>query len=355
MNYKCDIIVLTWNNKQITEDFVESFLATTSILVRLIIIDNASSDQTPQYLSTLKDTSNCVFKIVFNKENTGFVRGMNQGIALSDAPYVCLANNDLIFTPGWLEEILSVFVNNPKVGVLNPNSNNLGARRAAQESLESFAQTLKNKYKGVFVEMPFCIGFCMFIRKEVIQKVGKLSDEFAPFLFEDTDYSLKALKAGYLIGVAKGSYVWHKEHASIEQTKNRGENFFSKNKETFEKKWGKILRILWMVDNENELLKAVRNGVDLVRSGNYLWIMTENFKKKREELFRELGLIEHSGVNFIAAGNVFTKIGKILVKKKRYDVVISSNGLINWFLSKMGYNVIKCFDKNAINDIKIYK
>ncbi|MFH1901676.1 MAG: glycosyltransferase, partial [Candidatus Omnitrophota bacterium] len=104
-----DIIALTWNNKQVTRDFVESFLGNTAISTRLIIIDNGSSDGTTEYLSSLKDSGNCIIKVVLNRENKGFVGGMNQGIEASNAPYVCLANNDLIFTKGWLEEIISVF------------------------------------------------------------------------------------------------------------------------------------------------------------------------------------------------------------------------------------------------------
>ena len=103
------MIVLSWNRLDITKNFVESFWSNTSVSSRLIIIDNASSDGTIEYLSSLKDSSNRTLKIIFNKENKGFAGGMNQGIAISDAPYVCLANNDLLFTKGWLEEIINIF------------------------------------------------------------------------------------------------------------------------------------------------------------------------------------------------------------------------------------------------------
>ncbi len=352
MDCKVDIIVLAWNNKPITIDFVESFLANTDIACRLIIIDNASTDGTPEYLLSLKDTARCAFKIVLNKENKGFVAGMNQGISLAGAPYICLANNDLLFSPGWLEEIILVFEKNPMVGLLNPNSNNLGARRKAQESLESFSLTLKDKYQGIFVEMPFCIGFCMFIRREVITKIGGLSPEFAPFFFEDTDYSLKTLKAGYLVGVAKGAYVWHQEHASLGLIKNKSEEVFAKNKEIFQKKWGKILRILWLANGCQEVSGALKDAIELARNGNYVCVMTGDICKKREDLFKDSGCFDHSGVSFIVAKNSLYKIWKILIKKKRYDVIISQNKLIEWVLGKFGYNVLRSFDKAKISGIK---
>ena len=54
----------------------------------------------------------------------------------------------------------------------------------------------------------------MLIRRSLIDKVGGLSEEFMPMFFEDTDYSMKSNQAGYKVGVAKKSYVWHQEHAS---------------------------------------------------------------------------------------------------------------------------------------------
>jgi len=351
-DYKVDIIVLTWNHKQIIKDFVESFLANTTVLCRLIIIDNGSSDGTPEYLADLKGSSTCDIKIVLNKENKGFVGGMNQGIELSDAQFVCLANNDLIFTRGWLEEIVSVFEKDARIGVLNPNSNNLGVKPSPGESLDDLADELRKKYKGVFAEMPFCIGFCLCIRREVIEKVGGLSEEFHPIFFEDTDYSMKALKAGFIIGVAKAAYVWHKEHASFKQMGSKREEFFVKSRETFRKKWGKILRIAWVVNSAEELSAALNDAIKLARNGNYLWFLVKNLKSNAAEIFQKLNLFEHSGIKFIRYSNIFNLLWIILTKKKRYDLIITKNKFASWFFPKMGYNVFKEFDEIRINGVK---
>ena len=101
MNYICDIVVLTWNNLDITKQFIDSLLASTEVPFRLIIIDNASSDGTREYLLSLKDSEKCSLEVVLNDKNKGFVAGMNQGLRLSNAEYVFLVNNDLIFSKGW--------------------------------------------------------------------------------------------------------------------------------------------------------------------------------------------------------------------------------------------------------------
>lgn len=348
-----DIIALTWNNKQVTRDFVESFLGNTAISTRLIIIDNGSSDGTTEYLSSLKDSGNCIIKVVLNRENKGFVGGMNQGIEASNAPYVCLANNDLIFTKGWLEEIISVFKKYDNIGVLNPNSNNLGTPPASGNSLEGFAKDLRNKYEGIFVEMPFCIGFCMVIKREIIDKIGGFSEEFAPLFFEDSDYSMKVKREGFLIGMAKGSYVWHKEHASVDKLGRKKEELFTKSKRIFLKKWGSILRIAWVVDSCQELLDNLENGIRLARGGNYIWFFVNNFFEQKSAIFKKNNLVEHSGVKFIEFRNVFDLSWKILKKKKRYDIIMGKDKFIMRIFSKMGYKILDRLDETEVDKIKM--
>ena len=350
----CDVIVLTWNQLDTIKKFVDSFLANTFLPSRLIIIDNGSNDNTPDYLKSLESTETIEIEVILNKDNKGFVGGMNQGICVSDAPYVCLANNDLIFTPGWLKEIKSVFDKYEKVGVLNPNSNSLGCFPAQGVSLEELAESLREKHKAEFIEMPFCIGFCMVIKREVILKAGALSTEFYPMFFEDTDYSMKARSAGFFIGMAKSSYVWHDEHKSFKQWPKKKEMTFVKSRSIFEKKWGRILRIAWIVNDINELKNNISEALSLARKGNFVWVFVRKRSIDRGIFLKENNLIEHSGINFIRFENVFDLTWKILKKskKKRYGPLISNSQYIKWFFNKAGYTVLDRFEQELIDKIK---
>lgn len=311
-----DVIVLCWNNLNTTKQFVDSFFAHTGIDCRLIMIDNASTDGTGDYLRSLKRSGNIALEVILNGRNLGFVEGMNQGIERSLAPYVCLANNDLFFTDGWLEEIISVFESDRRIGVLNPNSNNLGLRPAVGQDLYSLAQQLHREFKGGFAEMPFCIGFCMVIRREVFAGAGRLSEEFSPFYFEDSDFSLKAEKAGYLIGVSRGSYVWHDEHGSLGSLGRKNEEYFARSRGIFRKKWGKILKLLIILDNEKKLGEALDQAITLARGGNFVRIAVKGLTAGREEIFRKYKQIEHSGISFLGYRLALALIWKVLVKKK---------------------------------------
>ena len=352
MDYLCDIVVITWNRKEIIKSFVESFLDSTSSICKLIIIDNASSDGTVDYLLSLKDTEKCKFKIVLNKENNGFVEGVNQGIKISEAPYVCWANNDLIFYQGWLEEVLSILQKNKTIGAVSPNSNSLGVHPPQGVSLSLFAAELREKYKGIFVEMPFCVGFCLVVKREVIDKIEGLSRDFAPLYFEDTDYSMKVKKAGYLIGIAKAAYVWHQEHSSFKQAKERQKEIFSKNRETFEKKWGKILRVVWIMSSYQEVLDNLSVGIELARCGNYLTFYVKATAIRREDIFKTKATFEHSGVQFKRFDSYIRLIWNIIIKKKKFDLVICKDNFLSRIFRMLGCRTADYPDSALIAAIK---
>jgi len=306
MKCVCDVIMLTWNQLETTKVCIESYFKNTIVSTRLIVIDNDSDDSTRIYLSSLKDTVNCKVQVIFNKENLGFVRGMNQGIEISDAPYVCLANNDLIFTKGWLKEIIDVFDKYKNLGVLNPNSNNLGDTPRKDISLESFGDKLKEKKQGVFIEMPYCIGFCMVIRKQVIEKIGGLSDEFYPMFLQ-----------------------------------------------TFIKKWGKMLRIAWVIKEEQFIGCVLKEAVELARNGNFIWIFVKNLKGKTEEIFSKNNFIEHSGIKFLKYKSILELMWKLLKKKKNYDIIMNSNKRVNNIFAKFGHKTLESLNKEEINKVKM--
>lgn len=347
MSYVCDIIVLTWNQIETSKQFFDS-LGNIDVPIRVIVVDNASTDGTREYLRGLTNTSKCDFKVIYNEENFGFIKGVNQGLAFSDAPYVCLANNDLIFTKGWLEEVIHLFEKYNQIGVLNPNSNTLGVHKNEAQTLDNLAGKLRKEYHGVFLEMPFCSGFCMVIKREVLDKVGGLSEDYVPMFFEDTDFSMKALSAGYLIGVAKGAYVWHKEHASFKVKSPAYRQIFKKSQDIFTKKWGRILRIAWIEPDHSRLNSDLTRGVELARQGNFITFYVPKIKHGEEAGFKSKNIFEHSGVQFKKFGGFVGLIWGILIKKKKFNLIISRNRHLCFILNKLGQRTVSFLEDDLL-------
>lgn len=328
----CDIVVLTWNKLPVTKAFVESLLENTFVPIRVIFVDNGSTDGTREYLSELKPTETCRFSFVFNKENKGYVKGNNQGLAEAHAPFVCFANNDLLFTPGWLSEMLEIMDRDKTIGLLNPNSNNLGTHPKDSQLIIDVARELKENYSQQVVEQPFCIGFCMLTRRDIANKVGGLSEEFAPMFFEDSDFSRKIVKEGFQIGAAKASYVYHQEHASMDQWGDEKEVIFKASRAKYEAKWGRTLRLAYVIKDAAALKDGLAFGRDLIRQGNFVTYYLNGINGEYASGAEGQSLPEVGGVKFLRFRDEFNLMWRLIIKKKRFDFVLTDSRFIRFFV-----------------------
>jgi GT2 family glycosyltransferase len=314
---KCDIVIAVWNNLKLTESCIDSIIENTDVGYRLIIIDNASNDETKKYLEQLRDKEGPRILLIRNESNLGFIKAVNQGMRLSGAPYVCLINNDTVVTKGWLGEMIRVAESSPRIGLINPSSNTLGQKPENKESPEVYAEMLK-KEAASFTEIGSAIGFCMLIKKEVIERIGVFDEIYGMGNFEDTDYSRRAIKEGYICARALRAYVYHDEGSSFIRGSLFDENF-ERNRQIYEFRWGKRKWIAYIISSSDDnMVKVLEKDImPQVRLGLWVWY----FSNKR------LALPEHS--NIIA--NVFDRyfylktLWKVLTKKKRFSEIFATD------------------------------
>jgi GT2 family glycosyltransferase len=314
MNMSCDIIIPVWNQPAFTKDCVDSVIRNTAADYRIIIIDNGSDEETRKYLEGLKGLSRPPVMVVRNERNAGFVKAANQGITLSTAPYICLLNNDTVVTNGWLAEMLSVADSAGDIGIVNPSSNNLGQRPEKGEPVELYAEKLKAE-AGRFIELGAAIGFCMLIKRRLIDRIGAFDEIYGMGNFEDTDFSRRAVKEGYRCVRARGAYVYHRESSSFGRLKGF-ETEFRRNREIYEFRWGRPRRAAYILDryDANTLKRLGAESVTLARGGNWVWYF----------LKEQLSLPEHSNIIYrrIAADNFYPRvIFEVLRKKKKFNEI----------------------------------
>ncbi|MFA6988636.1 MAG: glycosyltransferase family 2 protein [Candidatus Gastranaerophilaceae bacterium] len=226
MNYsiKTSIIILTYNELQAgTIPCVESIYKYTDINdFELIIIDNASRDNTPRYLQELKEKYNNV-KIQLNAKNKGFPAGMNDGLKLADGEFLVLLNNDILVTPDWLNDLLAPLKTNSEIGLVGPLSNNVGTeQRIDIEGLDKnnyvdYTREYLNRHKReIFFTKRICFS-CVALRHDVFENIGFLDENFGIGFYEDDDYCLRILKAGYKLAVAEGCFIYHQGSLSFDK------------------------------------------------------------------------------------------------------------------------------------------
>ena len=109
------IIIVTYNQLEYTKKCIDSIKEKTSSLYELIIVDNASTDDTAVYLKSLPAEKKIT--VILNKENSGFPKAVNEGIKHANGNYILLLNNDTVVTKNWLSNLIEKINNEEKIGL----------------------------------------------------------------------------------------------------------------------------------------------------------------------------------------------------------------------------------------------
>ncbi len=256
---KCDIIIPVCNRPDLTKSCLNSICEHTSIQFGLILIDNNSGPETKDYLRSFASTHENVL-LLRNEENLGWVKAVNQGISASESSFVCVMNNDTVVRTGeWLSKMIDVADSAYDIGLVNPHF-----------------QAKKGVFSdGPFIEVDFCRGYCMLIKKNVAEKVGLFDESYGLGYYDDDDYSVRAIQAGFRCVRANGVFVEHVGDSTFSdmfrQTKRL--ELHEKNKKLFYSKWGRRLKVLFILTKDRNEKSASDTLFSLARNQHiiYLW------------------------------------------------------------------------------------
>ena len=217
MSPKVFIIILNWNNWSDSLECLESLENNDYHNYQVVIIDNGSKEK-PQAPSP-------EIKIIYNKENLGFSGGNNMGIkyALENgADYVLLLNDDTIAAPDFLSRLVEAGESDEKIGAVGPkiyfyeDRNRIWSAGGKlnwlynKGSLRGWDQMDKGQYDFPKIqETPHLTGCCVLVKKEVIEKIGLMPEDYFLY-YEDTDWLMKARRAGYKCIFVPEAKIWHK-------------------------------------------------------------------------------------------------------------------------------------------------
>ena len=223
-----DIVIAVFNQVNYTRTCLDGLSSRRGSGENVIVIDNGSTDETPEYLSSLRG-----IKVISNPRNLGCAAAWNQGVKAGNAPWVVILNNDVILPSSWLEGLLD-YAQRENVDIASP------ALRQGEcnYDLEEYSREFTRKMANV-TRRGTAHGICILIRREVFEKIGYFDENFRIGTSEDTDFFKRAALAGFTSGITGRSLIHHfgsitqdyiKEHMSEK-------NYGPEHRAYFDKKW----------------------------------------------------------------------------------------------------------------------
>jgi len=232
---KLSIVIVNWNGGELLERCLGSIIAHPPAFdYEIIVVDNASSDQSLNWLRSAEAKALCSstsFRLIANSENLGFSKANNQAFAASDSPLVFLLNPDTEVQPQAIDRLIADIRSAGNIGACGPRLLNTDGSLqptvwrnppAAWEILLSglkLYRLLPARLRGElllgghwdharrrFVNR--LSGAALLIKREVIDQVGGLDERF--FMYgEDVEWCLRIVRNGWLLLFEPEAVVIH--------------------------------------------------------------------------------------------------------------------------------------------------
>jgi glycosyltransferase involved in cell wall biosynthesis len=163
-----------------------------------------------------------------NDVNLGFTGTANRGMGLSRAD-VILLNSDTIVTTGWLDALMHCAATDARIGTITPFSNNaeicsfpdfcIANAWPADGDANRVAVSMAAAAVPSYPDLPTGVGFCMFVRRALLDEIGAFDPAFGLGYGEENDFCLRAAAAGWRNVLADNAFVVHTGGRSFEGQK----------------------------------------------------------------------------------------------------------------------------------------
>lgn len=225
-----DIIVPIYNAYEFTEECIKSVIRNTDLSKHtLVLINDKSPDENilPMLLKYKNENSDKKIVVLDNEQNMGFVKTVNKGMKYSEND-VILLNSDTEVTANWVDKIQKCGYSNDYIATVTPLTNNgticsvpnfgIDNELPDDMTLDEYAEMIEQISKNRYPELTTGNGFCMYIKRSVINELGLFDDEtFEKGYGEENDFCYRALDHGYINVLCDNTFVYHKGTQSFKK------------------------------------------------------------------------------------------------------------------------------------------
>jgi GT2 family glycosyltransferase len=238
------VVIVTYNKAHYTLQCLRDLHINTSTPCEVIIVDNASSDETPVLLPRLRNITT-----LLNTENLFFSRACNQGARTARGKYLLFLNNDVFMNEdcvSWLTKTLESASDVGGAGaklvwrdgriqeagsVIWPDGSAHGYGRGDDPSKPQYCYAR---------DVDFCSAACLIVRRDAFEKLGGFDEAFTPAYYEDADLCIRLWNAGYRVVYQPLAIATHIEFGS--SSSETAKNLMEKHRAVFLEKHRNTLK-----------------------------------------------------------------------------------------------------------------
>jgi len=242
---RVSVVIPVFNQLDLTLSCLASLVRYTPEIYEVIVVDDASTDDTPRVLSRIRN-----LRYLRQEENQGFVGSVNTGAQVARGQVLVFLNNDTLLTPGWLEALLEA-LSEEKVGAVGAKliypdgrlqeAGGIVFRDASGWNYGHLQDPAAPEY-NFRREVDYCSGACLAVRRALFEELGGFDKLFSPAYYEDADLCFRLRQRGYRVLYQPRAEVFHLEGASCGRDLSKGlKRYQVVNQERFRQRWQETL------------------------------------------------------------------------------------------------------------------
>jgi N-acetylglucosaminyl-diphospho-decaprenol L-rhamnosyltransferase len=202
------VVIVNWNTRELLHNCLKA-IGPIDNKHSFIIVDNGSTDGSQAMVRSQFPN----VTLIANRDNLGFAAANNQGISATNSRYVLLLNSDTVASPQVLQDLAAFMEEHPDAGACSPRlvGTDGTPQHYAYGGDPTIPYLLRRALARLILRRPlhdwdtndiqtvdWVSGACMMVRREAIQQVGLLDEDFFMY-FEDNDWCLRMRKHGWRI------------------------------------------------------------------------------------------------------------------------------------------------------------
>jgi GT2 family glycosyltransferase len=217
------VILVLFNRAELTLACLRSLADHFSVPMEIIIVDNASQDETPRILDQLKGA-----RVIRNTENRNFLLAVNQAAQEAKGEHLLILNNDAQVLPGTLQSALRTIRSAKNIGAVGGRLILLdGTLQEAGSIIWRDGSCLgygrgDNPFAPMYMfrrDVDYCSGAFLLTPRGIWEQLGGFDERFKPAYYEETDYCARLWEKGLRVVYDPNSVLLHYEFASSDSAK----------------------------------------------------------------------------------------------------------------------------------------